>query len=740
MAAELGSLLVRLGLDAGDFTAGLSKQEQAARRFAQQLDRTIAAGVIKAQLALEAMGAAARTAVEAFQVLTTGAADFQDLAETTGATAESLASLAVSAATAGVEMSNVGSAINMLTKNLVGVDDESKAAGAALAAIGLNVREFKQLDPASQYEAVGKALAGFADGAEKVAVAQALFGRQGTEQLKVFAALQEAGGRQKILTDDQIRAADAYADAQAKATAEIRLYAQAAATQVLPALTSLSSELANVTKEVVGVDRATGQLTANNAIRDFAFDIATAIAVAIEALTGLAKAVRAIGGSFESVGADLSFIKTLATAGPAEIAQALRSGTGPVADALAARNKTVAEANQRYVDLWNYDGDRISRAIAEARRKAELGLTGFRNDAFSDPRSTLFGQKPADALPKIDTSRLRGGGGGGRIGGGARDQAAVQTEAERYLENLQRQLERTKDLTVAEQVLADIQSGRLKLAGNVTQEQLLGVAQQIDAARAMSEEMERQQRRNEELAAAQQRVAEEGRRVFEAMRTPAEDLAAEIDRLNRLLQAGAIDWETYSRAQFAAQDAFDRSQQATKSAAEELDSFAKNAAENIQGALGDELTNIMQGNFDDIGKSFARMLQRMAAEALAADIARNLFGSGAKGGSGGGWVGAAASWLGSFFGGGKAIGGPTMPNTLYEVGERRPEVYDDGSRQYLLTGSKRGRIDPNPSFDGGRAQTNYFHITVPGGTDRRTAGQFGAEAARQLQMAAARNA
>ena len=53
---------------------------------------------------------------------------------------------------------------------------------------------------------------------------------------------------------------------------------------------------------------------------------------------------------------------------------------------------------------------------------------------------------------------------------------------------------------------------------------------------------------------AAKRLAEEGKRVFEATRTPAEALAIEIERLNGLLNAGAIDWDTYQRAVEQAQD------------------------------------------------------------------------------------------------------------------------------------------------------------------------------------------
>lgn len=58
-----------------------------------------------------------------------------------------LASFAVAAGTAGTSMENIGRASVLLTKNLIGVDDESKAAGAALSALGVPIAEFKALDP-----------------------------------------------------------------------------------------------------------------------------------------------------------------------------------------------------------------------------------------------------------------------------------------------------------------------------------------------------------------------------------------------------------------------------------------------------------------------------------------------------------------------------------------------------------------------------------------------------------------
>lgn len=82
----------------------------------------------------------------------------------------------------------------------------------------------------------------------------------------------------------------------------------------------------------------------------------------------------------------------------------------------------------------------------------------------------------------------------------------------------------------------------------------------------------------------------------------------------------------------------------------EADAWAVQAAKNIQDALGQGLYDILSGNFDNIGKSFGNMLNRMLAEATAAQLSRALFGNDfAKGGGLGGLLGDGLKWLGNLF-------------------------------------------------------------------------------------------
>lgn len=200
-----------------------------------------------------AIGAAAATAlaggIVAFDQLIKKAGDFQDMGEKTGDSAENIASLAVAAGTAGTQMESVVAASIKLTKNLTGVDDESKAAGAAIDALGLNLKAFKELKPADQLESLAKAFDGFADGPEKTAVALALLGKSGAEMLPFLKALSEEGVRQKILTAEQIRQADEYADAQGKMRASLSLHAQAIATEALPVMKEFGTFIGEMAKD-----------------------------------------------------------------------------------------------------------------------------------------------------------------------------------------------------------------------------------------------------------------------------------------------------------------------------------------------------------------------------------------------------------------------------------------------------------------------------------------------------------
>jgi hypothetical protein len=218
--------LAQLSIDLIAKTATFEKDLKRAADLGSQFASATVAG-------FTAIASGAASAVVAFDQLVKSAGNFQDLAEQIGSSAEGLASLAVSASVGGTSMDEVAAFATKLTKNLTGVDDESSKAGAALKALGLDIGELKDADPADQLERIAKALDGFQDGTGKTAVMEAL-AKGGAKLLPFLKELSSEGGRQVILTQQMIEQADAYSDAQARSRAKLGLYAQALATEAIP--------------------------------------------------------------------------------------------------------------------------------------------------------------------------------------------------------------------------------------------------------------------------------------------------------------------------------------------------------------------------------------------------------------------------------------------------------------------------------------------------------------------------
>lgn len=702
MANSLGSLVVSLGLDAAEFTSGLTKSEYQAKKFAQTLDRSIAAGVIKAQLALEAAGRAAQFAFDAFRTLSTGAGDFADLADKTGASAESLASLAVSAATAGVTMEDVAGSVNKLTKNLVGVDDESKAAGSALAALNLNVADFKKLNPTDQYLAVGKALEGYADGAGKVAVAQALFGKSGAEQLLVFKALQDAGGAQVILTQKQIEQADAYADEQAKTTAQLKQYAQAAASEAVPALVDLTRVAAELAREFLGVDQTTKGLAANNGAKVFAEGVADALAFAIDQADLFVRVFQLAG---RTVGGYAAVAVLLAKG---QFAEAKAVGEAFRADTEAILNKiTFGERLARQRISKSLGVDSIGVGDDGGKPKPRLNFEGALKGASAKAARTFtdYATEVSEAVAKLV------------------DDAELVRIAK--LNDQLRELDKLQAAGLNSGIVADARAAIFaKLPQQVESAAEAFRRFEVAATDAVNEGLDT------ETLKAYNDQQERLNRLLES--TPTAQLERQRDDMKFLaeqFERGRINVEQFSEAAQTRLGLLGDKTKETKSLVEELGLTFTSAFEDAIVA-GEDLGGILKGLEKDILRIVTRSL---ITEPLGGAI-KDVIG----GGLGGGGIGELfSSFAASIFGGGLAGGGPASPGMLYRVNERQPEVLDVGGKQFLMMGSQRGRVDPNPKF-GGRSQAVYNSFTLTGPVDRRTQNQVAAAAARGVALANAR--
>lgn len=225
-----GSLVVSLGLDAAEFTAGLTKSQYEAKKFSQNLE----VGLKSIAGTFTALSGAAIAAGAALLSVADSLAKYQDLADQIGATAVQVAGLQLAADASGASLETVAAASVKLTAALTQADDESKKAGAALAAINIPIEEFKRLDPVAQLDRVATELAKFENGAGKTAVAVDLFGKSGAALIPFLNDLAELGSKNARVTAEQIEAADKLSKQFAIARSEATQLGQAFIVQLIP--------------------------------------------------------------------------------------------------------------------------------------------------------------------------------------------------------------------------------------------------------------------------------------------------------------------------------------------------------------------------------------------------------------------------------------------------------------------------------------------------------------------------
>lgn len=201
---------------------------------------------------------------------------------------------------------------------------------------------------------------------------------------------------------------------------------------------------------------------------------------------------------------------------------------------------------------------------------------------------------------------------------------------------------------------------------------------------------------------------EEARQIFEATRTPAELYAAELEKLNVMLERGDVSLDTYNRRVEQLQAGLREIGETTEEVTSEMSVFADEAARNMQDAFADFLFDPFDEGLRGMLRNFALTLQKMAADAAAAQIFEALAGKASSLFST--LVGAGLSY---FTGGvsptgtytsfpGRASGGTVAKNMPYMVGERGPE---------LFVPDLSGSIVPNQSL-GAPAPTNIRVVNL----------------------------
>jgi lambda family phage tail tape measure protein len=216
--------------------------------------------------------------------------------------------------------------------------------------------------------------------------------------------------------------------------------------------------------------------------------------------------------------------------------------------------------------------------------------------------------------------------------------------------------------------------------------------------------------------ANQQRLDLARDKADKARNMSAEEYQAKLDAINRsekdLSETVLSNYEQMSEAQG------DWRNGATSAFTNYLDS-----ARNVAGQTRDLFTNAFSSmedavanfaisgkfSFSDFTKSIladmARIATRQAASGLLSSIASSAIGS-YFGGSGAPTSAGStqAGYSNVDFSGYRAAGGPVAANSLYEVNELGPELYNEGGRSFLMTGANGGSVTPLTSGGGAGIQ------------------------------------
>lgn len=536
------------------------------------------------------------------------AAQLDDLAEITGASVEELSKLTQVARISGTEFGVVESFLVKLNKALHTNSEEGKNARAALESIGLSAEELRKLDPAEAMRRIAVELTKFADSGDKSAAVLALTGRSAAQALPFLKDLATETGITARTTAEQAAAAEELQKQLRRLSNEVTVAGQALAQDLVPWLSQTVSLLTEGRRLTGGFAASLNALTA----------LPTFGATSAEQIANLNKAL-----------ADTNRLqKSLA-------------GSVPGVDVLLG----VRESN-----LINL----IALAKA-AQREQALALKG----GDTPGESQRFGL-PGQAKPRINFETPGSAG-------------PADKRFENAVSQLQQEAIKVQELTRFEEVLADVEAGRY---GKLTADQrqvLTNLAAQVDLSKIDAQtqkEVAAAIEASNKAAAARDKAESER---LERLADKYEDLIDPLKRYkDQLLEIDELERKGFDpeKARTArgrvnldmveAQRRLDDLRKETKDTFDDMTEFSKQAARNIQDNFAENLFDLMQGEFDNLGSRFKAMLDRMVADALAARLAEAVFGKDfGKSGSLGGLLG---NVVGSVFGVGSSTGLDTGSN------------------------------------------------------------------------------
>jgi hypothetical protein len=677
-----GRLDVLLGLDAAEFTKGLTKAELDAKKFQQNLAK------IGSQVGV-ALGAGLAAAATGAALLTKSAIDaadhLNDLSKATGVAVETLGGIGFAAGQAGSDLDGVAQAFGKLNLKIAEAARGEKEAADAFKKMGVEIRNAAgQVKTADEiFRDVATAFAAYPEGPEKAALANAIFGKSYQALLPLLAdggqALQENieyYQRFNGTTTETARAADQFNDTLGKINLVTGQLGRNLATELLPPLQAVADEMLRFAEE------------------SGTFDF-------------IAKAARVAFETIAVLGANVIFVF---------------QGLGRELGAYFARLQALVT-----LDLSGFKA--ISEALAEDNRRAEKELDRIEKRILGLAAGPSLASRIGTANPDRQLERItRGPTAAPSLAGPSRPASASRVKEEidettkayeRYVEELTRGLEKEQEIGEVQRLTYALQQGALSKLTEDRRAALLFYAEQLDAQEKFNKTVAENARLENAASAARQARTD---RLNEL--TGATQAKRDLEDLILLQEELNLRGDEFLDEFIAATNkiaGFDKE-------VEKLNDTANELGLTFTSALEDAIVDFT--DLRDIVKGLEKDLVRIGTRKLVTEPLADWFTGFIKGlgGSGGGGFG---SILGAIFGGGKDLSGPW--GTSYASGT------DFVPRDMLAMIHRGERIVTAEDNRRGSFGNTTFAFNISGPVTRDTLNQVQAAAARGQSLASRRN-
>ena len=366
--SALGSLVVKLALDHAEYTQGIDRTSQEALKFAKNVQgnfdqagestkqflsnvATGAAGAIASVVGLNAAFTKINDSILSLDRL-------DEAAQKTGSSIQDLSRIQQVAKSFGDAFDPIEQGITRLAKGLAEFKDPTNDAIRALNAIGVSAKDSNgQLRTAGDvYIDVAKSLQQYRDGAEKTAVATALFGKNGAELLPMLNNLASGIDHVKGVSEKHTQIAAEYNDRVAQSKAAVNSFYKAIAIELLP---SLNNTLKAVNEAGSGFGGFSGVVSS----------------VAVPVLKGLAIAAFTVVDTFRGMGREIG----ARAAQLAALASLDFKGAKFIGAALAEDNEKSRAAYDKFVDAVLNGEKKLAQGVESGGTKKliDFSLNGM---------------------------------------------------------------------------------------------------------------------------------------------------------------------------------------------------------------------------------------------------------------------------------------------------------------------------------------------------------------------------